>query len=57
VLGIFKINFKGTSSWILPRAFCRQLSPNNQNFMQILEGAAIHMQQLLICFFVTSAPI
>jgi hypothetical protein len=27
VLGIF-FNFKGTPSWILPKAFCRQLSPN-----------------------------
>jgi hypothetical protein len=25
-LGIF-FNFKGTPSWILPKAFCRQLSP------------------------------
>jgi hypothetical protein len=26
VLGIF-LNFNGTPSWILPKTFCRQLSP------------------------------
>jgi hypothetical protein len=56
VLGIF-FYFKGTPSWILPKAFCRQLSPKYKNFMQKLEGAANHMQHLLICFFITSAPI
>jgi hypothetical protein len=33
VLGIF-LNFKGTPSSILPKAFCRQLSPKYKNFMQ-----------------------
>jgi hypothetical protein len=32
--------FKGTPSWILPKAFCRQLSPKYV-FMQILKDAAI----------------
>jgi hypothetical protein len=42
VLGIF-LNFNGTPSWILPKAFCRQLSPKYENFIQKLEGAAYHM--------------
>jgi hypothetical protein len=53
----FFLNFKGTPSWILPKAFCRQLSPKYENFIQKLEGAAYHMQHLLICFFIISAPI
>jgi trehalose-6-phosphatase len=53
----FLFYFKGTPSWILPKAFCRQLSPKCYNFMQKLEGAANHMQHLSICFFITSAPI
>jgi hypothetical protein len=53
----FFFNFKGTPSWILPKAFCRQLSPKYLFFLQKLEGAEIHMQHLLICFFITSAPI
>jgi hypothetical protein len=56
VLGIF-FYFKGTPSWILPKAFCRQLSPKYKYFMQKFEGAANHMQHLLICFFIISAPI
>jgi hypothetical protein len=53
----FLFNFKGTPSWILPKAFCRQFSPKYYNFMQILEGAANQMQHLLNCFFITSASI
>jgi hypothetical protein len=47
--------FKGTPSWILPKAFCRQLSPKYV-FMQILKGAANRMQHLLICFSLITAP-
>ncbi len=32
--GQFFLNFKGKPSWILPKAFCRQLSPKYYNFMQ-----------------------
>jgi hypothetical protein len=50
-------NFKATPSWILPKAFCRQLSPKDKNVLQILEGATNHMQHLVICFFITLAPV
>jgi hypothetical protein len=30
----FLFYFKGTPSWILPKAFCCQLSPKYYNFMQ-----------------------
>jgi hypothetical protein len=36
----FLFYFKWTPSWILPKAFCRQLSPKYKNFMQKLVGAA-----------------
>jgi hypothetical protein len=53
VQGIF-LDIKEIPSWILLKAFCRQLSPKYKNFMQILEGAANHMQHLLFSFFITS---
>jgi hypothetical protein len=42
---------------ILDLAKSHSPSPKYQNFMQILEGAANHKQHLLICFYITSAPI
>jgi hypothetical protein len=39
---VFLFQFKGTPSWILPKAFCHQLGPKYSNFMQKLEGAENH---------------
>jgi hypothetical protein len=44
------LNFKGSPSWILLKVFCCQLSPKYKNFMKKLEGAADHMQHILISF-------
>jgi hypothetical protein len=55
--GQFLFYFNGTPSWILPKAFYRQLSLKFKNSLQILEGASNYMQHLLICFFIPSAPI
>jgi hypothetical protein len=49
----FFFNFKGTPSWILPKAFCR-LKPKILKFYAKIEGAENHMQHLLLFYNIST---